>query len=122
VTGDDAAFHLLSVIDTMALGADVRTEMQMESLEESANQILEDSTAVAADSGVDSPTTAVEYGSSIPNTILSYIDDHEIDLLVVGTHGRTGFDRYLLGSVTAKLVRTSPVPVMTVREAALDEE
>ena len=116
VTGDDAEFHLLSVIDTMALGADVRTEMQMESLEESANQILEDAAAVAADSGVDSPTTAVEYGSSIPNTILSYIDDHEIDLLVVGTHGRTGFERFLLGSVTEKLIRTSPVPVLTVRE------
>jgi len=36
--------------------------------------------------------------------------------VVVGTHGRTGFDRYVLGSVTEYLVRTSPIPVLTVRE------
>jgi nucleotide-binding universal stress UspA family protein len=36
------------------------------------------------------------------------------DLLVVGTHGRTGVTRLLLGSVTEKLIRLSPVPVLTV--------
>jgi nucleotide-binding universal stress UspA family protein len=34
----------------------------------------------------------------------------------MGTHGRTGVERYLLGSVTEKPVRTSPAPVMTVRQ------
>jgi len=42
-------------------------------------------------------------------------DDHDIDL-VVGTRGRMGFDRYVLESVTEHLVRTSPKPVLTVRE------
>ncbi len=111
----DAELHLLSVIDTMALGADVRTEMQMESLEQSAESILDEAVDLAADAGVDDPTRTVEYGSSIPNTIRSYVDDHDVDLLVVGTHGRTGFDRYLLGSVAEKLIRISPVPVLTVR-------
>lgn len=37
------------------------------------------------------------------------------DLLVVGTHGRTGLSRMLLGSVTERIVRTSPIPVLTVR-------
>ena len=41
---------------------------------------------------------------------------HEIDLVVTGTHGRCGIERYFLGSVTEKTVRTSPVPVMTVRQ------
>lgn len=36
------------------------------------------------------------------------------DLIVMGTHGRQGFNRMLLGSVAEKLVRTSPVPVLTV--------
>jgi nucleotide-binding universal stress UspA family protein len=58
--------------------------------------------------------TAVEHGDP-HETILDYAGDHDIDLIVMGTHGRTGLDRYLLGSVTEKVVRISDVPVMTVR-------
>ncbi len=50
--------------------------------------------------------------------ILDYAAKHDIDLVVMGTHGRTGLDRYLLGSVTEKVVRMSDVPVVTVRENA----
>ena len=39
------------------------------------------------------------------------------DLLVVGTHGRTGMTKLLLGSVTEKLIRLSPIPVLTVPPA-----
>jgi len=46
--------------------------------------------------------------------INDYADEKDIDLIVMGTHGRTGLDRILLGSVTEKVVRTSNVPVMTV--------
>lgn len=45
------------------------------------------------------------------------VDEHDVDLVVVGTHGRTGLDRYLLGSVTGKLLRTGTVPVLTVRQS-----
>lgn len=58
--------------------------------------------------------TAVESGDPY-ETILGYADEHGIDLIVMGTHGRTGADRYLIGSVTEKVVRTSDVPVFTVR-------
>ena len=37
-------------------------------------------------------------------------------MIVMGTHGRKGLDRYLLGSVTERVVRTSDVPVLTVRQ------
>jgi nucleotide-binding universal stress UspA family protein len=37
------------------------------------------------------------------------------DLVVVGTHGRTGFSRWLLGSVASRVVATAPCPVLTVR-------
>jgi nucleotide-binding universal stress UspA family protein len=50
--------------------------------------------------------------------ILDYVDEHDIDLVVMGTHGRTGLDRYLLGSVTEKVVRLSDAPVLTVRMPA----
>jgi nucleotide-binding universal stress UspA family protein len=47
--------------------------------------------------------------------IREYADDQSADLIVMGTHGRTGVDRYLLGSVTEKVVRTADQPVLTVR-------
>ncbi len=46
--------------------------------------------------------------------IVKYATDHEIDLIVVGTHGRTGLFRLLLGSVAEKVVRLAPCPVLTV--------
>ena len=117
---EDAALHLLSVIAITALGADARPDIRMEMLEESAHELLDEAAAFADDAGVDAASTAVEYGPSIHRAILTYIDDHDIDLVVVGTHGRTGFDRYVLGSVTEYLVRTSPIPVLTVRAPVTD--
>ncbi|WP_135823799.1 universal stress protein [Halorussus ruber] len=112
---DEAALHLLSVIALPSLGADVRLDLQMEALEEGAHTLLDDAAEVAADAGVEEVSTAVEHGPSIHQVILSYIEEHDIDIVVVGTQGRTGFDRYVLGSVSEYLVRTSPIPVLTVR-------
>jgi nucleotide-binding universal stress UspA family protein len=68
---------------------------------------------------------ADEFGDvdTVPSTIvgkphrviLEYADEHDIDLIVMGTHGRSGLDRYLLGSVAEKVVRMSDVPVVTIR-------
>lgn len=40
----------------------------------------------------------------------------DVDVVVMGTHGRTGLDHYLIGSVAERVVRRSPMPVMTVRK------
>ncbi len=48
------------------------------------------------------------------STILKAIKEYQADLVVMGTHGRTGVRHLLLGSVAEKLVRLSPVPVITV--------
>lgn len=48
------------------------------------------------------------------DVILREISESGIDIVVMGTHGRSGVARYLLGSVTAAVVRSSPVPVFTV--------
>ncbi len=47
--------------------------------------------------------------------IIGYAREHEIDLLVIGTHGRTGLMHVLMGSVAEKIVRKSPCPVLTVK-------
>lgn len=47
--------------------------------------------------------------------IRDYTEFREIDIVVMATHGRRGLERYLVGSVTEKVVRTADVPVLTVR-------
>jgi nucleotide-binding universal stress UspA family protein len=47
--------------------------------------------------------------------IVDTLKESEADLLVMGTHGRRGFEHVVMGSVAEKLVRLSPVPVLTVR-------
>ena len=46
--------------------------------------------------------------------IVSFAREREIDLIVMGTHGRTGIARVLIGSVAEKVVRKAPCPVLTV--------
>jgi nucleotide-binding universal stress UspA family protein len=50
--------------------------------------------------------------------LLRAAKDHDADLLVVGAHGRRGLSRALLGSVAEKVVRMSPIPVLTVKRHA----
>lgn len=49
--------------------------------------------------------------------IIRYSKENDIDLIVLGTHGRTGLTHVLLGSVAEKVVRKAPCPVLTVRPA-----
>ena len=49
--------------------------------------------------------------------IVDLVTDERADLVVLGTHGRGGIDRALLGSVTDRVVRLAPCPVLTVRAA-----
>lgn len=48
-------------------------------------------------------------------TIVEYAEDNDIDHIVMGSHGRSGVTRILLGSVAEAVVRRSPVPVTIVR-------
>jgi nucleotide-binding universal stress UspA family protein len=47
--------------------------------------------------------------------LLGIVEDREIDLVVMGTHGRTGIRHFMAGSVTERVVRSSRVPVLTIR-------
>jgi nucleotide-binding universal stress UspA family protein len=62
--------------------------------------------------------TVVEQGTPW-QTVVDCADREGADLIVMATHGRRGVERYLLGSVTEKVVRTAEMPVLTVR---IDEE
>jgi nucleotide-binding universal stress UspA family protein len=112
----DAELHVLFVADTRdaghgapAISADQLERAMSDHGEEVTSRVAERTRA----EGVET-VTAVRSG--IPDDeIRAYAEDEGCDLVVMGTHGRTGIERYLLGSVTERTVRQSPVPVLTVR-------
>ena len=56
----------------------------------------------------------VERGIEVWPAVRRAIEDDEVDLIVLGTHGRTGTEKLLLGSVAEEIFRRSPVPVLTI--------
>lgn len=59
----------------------------------------------------------VNYKDSISKKILLAVKKNKADLLVMGTHGRTGLSRLMLGSVAEETLKNSPVPILLLRKA-----
>lgn len=114
---DGSTLQLLSIIDTGLFGGDLRADQYTESLTAAAEGIIDDASDRATAAGVADVVTAIEDDESVAGGIRSYAVDADSDCIVVGTHGRTGLNRYLLGSVTETLIRTAPVPVLVVPPA-----
>ncbi len=55
-------------------------------------------------------------GFSAADSMINYISDNNFDLVVMGTHGRTGLEKWILGSVAERMVRLSPIPVLTIHK------
>lgn len=113
----DATLHVLFIVDqpTSVSGTGEGfsgLDNLLDTLEEEGQQVTGEIGEQAADRGVEAER-AVRRGNANED-ILTYADDHDIDLIVMGTHGRTGVKRALLGSVTENVVRHSEIPVLTV--------
>jgi len=118
----DATLHLLSVVDVSAAAGPFSAGGVEESYVEQLTDASESELAEieAGIERVDAVETAVISGRPSAG-ILEYVDDNDIDLVCMGTHGRRGLRRFLTGSVTERVVRLSPVPVLTVRATAASE-
>lgn len=68
----------------------------------------------AEQAGLDASSDYVR-GDSASRGIVEYTQDNDVDHIVIGSHGRSGVSRILLGSVAEKVTRRSPVPVTVVR-------
>ncbi|PSQ47882.1 universal stress protein [Halobacteriales archaeon SW_6_65_15] len=107
----DAEIHALYVVETdSAMG---HYDLAVEREEEQGEAAVEAVERRATESGHDlTVTKAFRYGNP-PEEILDYAADHDVDLIMMGTHGRSGFDRLLnAGSVAERVVREADVPVM----------
>jgi nucleotide-binding universal stress UspA family protein len=115
----DATVHALYVVDVaMYSSLEAGIDSVVDALEREGQTAVDRVTERCADAGVDAES-AVLVGT-VHRAIEKYVADNDIDLVVMGTHGRQGIERFLLGSVTERTVRLSDVPVLTVR--AGDEE
>lgn len=108
-----AAVHVLHVVDSWRF--DTSIESAVAPLREEAEPFVERLAALAEDAGVP-VTTAIEVGRPAQH-VLAYADEHDVDLVVIGTRGRGGLPRRLLGSVTQYVVTHAEVPVHVVPAA-----
>lgn len=115
-----AALHVVNVVDVESAGglfsAGGIDEEFVERLEEGGAEAVERMVAAvrAADPEVD-PTTAVVRGTPHEG-IEEYATEHGVDLVAMGSRGRSAIERRLFGSVTKRVLRTVDVPVLVVRD------
>lgn len=116
-----ATLHLLHVVNDLGTGlyglgdAEKRIDQLEEEAESMARERLQ---GMARDSSAVDVRTAVaqRVNLGIADAIQEYVQGKNIDLVVMGTYGRSGLGRLVLGSVANTLIRRSSCPVMTVRE------
>ncbi len=114
-----AALRILSVVDTRALAAQsdlAPSNAVVESLEERSERAVSEAAERCVEAGLSAETATARGPPS--QAICADAAEHDADLVVMGTRGRSGLDRVLLGSVTERTVRHAPVPVMAVRGGA----
>jgi len=115
----NATVHIVYVLDIAGFASvpiDSTWENMYDVLLDEGKAIAENAKKAVISYGVnkEAVTTAVLEGhpSSELNT---YVENNAVDLIVIGTHGRKGLDRLLIGSVADKVVREAKVPVLVVR-------
>jgi len=115
----DAHVTLLTAIDPLDAGSRRRITLSpfgdqwLENAREDASSTLDDAADRVHDADVD-VDTAIEVGRPA-NVVVGYAEEHDVDHVVTGSHGRSGVTRILLGSVAETVIRRSPVPVTVAR-------
>lgn len=81
-----------------------------------ANAALDAAKAALSQAGVADVTTLVGEGHAVHDGIQRAVESTGADLIVIGSHGRRGLERLVLGSVTQKVLTVAHVPVLVVRD------
>ena len=80
-----------------------------------AHRMFEDVVELAEEYGVNVQTEIIQSKGAVANEILKYAKEEKINLIVIGTRGRSGVKKALLGSVASKVVASAECPVLVVR-------
>jgi len=114
-----AQLHVMHVFEPLwitsadVVGGGVALATMIQGLEDTAKKQLEE--AVTEEDRRELKAVPVMMTSESPaREIAKYANDQKVDLVVIGTHGRSGLTRLLIGSVAEKIVRLAPCPVLTV--------
>ena len=117
----DAEITLLHVLDFVEAGYSAPVETNLPGYWE---EWYEKAMAEAEDLFADAQATADEYDVTLETAtmvgqpsraIVEYVEDNPVDHVVMGSHGRSGISRLLVGSVAETVVRRAPCPVTIVR-------
>jgi nucleotide-binding universal stress UspA family protein len=109
----DVTLHVIYVVDVRSQAAKHDTHELGELVDELQMAVTDAVIDRADGAGIDT-RVAIQQGTP-HSAIQRYAADHEIDLIVMGTHGRGLVEQFLLGSITERTIRTADVPVVTVR-------
>jgi nucleotide-binding universal stress UspA family protein len=111
-------FHAIEPREThYGEGQEIHSDASYDQIEAEAAELLVGARETANEHGVEAETTmGVEWGpNEQADAILDYVGANDVDHVVLGSHGRSGVSRILLGSVAEKVARRSPAPVTIVR-------
>lgn len=108
----DATVHALYVADSDRYSTVTFESGVVDVLEEVGTEAV----SALAERGADRGLAVVEevLQGEPHEGIVAYAEEYDVDVIVMATHGRKGLDRFLIGSVTERVVRTSSVPVLAI--------
>lgn len=115
-----ATVHLLHVVESPLAAGPLSPEVYIAATPFARNRLIDEAAARlarlvgSAQRELLHVTSEVRVGSAA-DTVCSVAEERHSDLLVIGTHGRTGLAHLLVGSVAEQVVRQAPCPVLTVR-------
>ncbi|HHV24120.1 MAG TPA: universal stress protein [Methanosarcina sp.] len=111
-----ATVHALYVVDTPSIISETWTagkEVVHELIISEGKKVLSRVKKITEDSGVEVKEVLLEGHPS--EEIINFAENNNMDLIVMGTLGKTGIEKFLMGSVAENVVRNSKIPVMVVR-------
>jgi nucleotide-binding universal stress UspA family protein len=114
-----ARLDVLYVVDSSVMPLDSHSQTVFQELETEGRRALDELVDAAEQRGLENVTGTVLRGAP-HQVILDYVSNNDVDLVVMGTHGRTGLEHFVLGSVTERVLRLSEAPVLTVPLAESD--